>query len=207
MNSDYELLESKVNNLAKEFGLRNFNSPQLLSGYLNPDRYYHNAKHVLHCLKEFDKVRRLAQNPFALEMGLFAHDSVYDSRRNDNELMSINLLEAVLLEAQSPPEEIKLSERIVQVTDHKTVPLTLDEMLAVDIDLAIFGQSQEVFDEHEANIRKEYSWVLPEQFNEGRKKVLEYFLNRKSIYYTSYFREKYQKQAEENLKRSIAKLE
>ena len=76
----------------------------------------------------------------------------------------------------------------------------------LDIDLAILGQEQDIFKEYEDNIRKEYIYVPKEIFNPKRSEILQSFLDRKSIYLTDYFKDKYEEIARDNLKKSIKDL-
>jgi len=95
---------------------------------------------------------------------------------------------------------------LILVSKHNVLPNTIDEKVFTDIDLSILGRLQPEFDEYETNIRKEYAWVPEEQFKEGRKAILQMFLDRNAIYSTDFFREKYETQARDNLQRSIKEL-
>jgi predicted metal-dependent HD superfamily phosphohydrolase len=85
-------------------------------------------------------------------------------------------------------------------------PTTLDQKFLVDIDLAIFGQPDDVFDEYERNVRIEYAWVDDVTYAKTRTGILGKILARTYIYWTPYFFEKYEVQARANLTRSIEKL-
>jgi predicted metal-dependent HD superfamily phosphohydrolase len=65
----------------------------------------------------------------------------------------------------------------------------------VDVDLSIFGQSEARFDEYEAQIRQEYSWVPPTIFAAKRTEILERFLGREHIYATDFFHQKFEQLA------------
>ena len=52
----------------------------------------------------------------------------------------------------------------------------------MDIDLAILGQPQAVFDAYEKAVRAEYAFVSDEQFRVGRAAVLRSFLERPAIF-------------------------
>jgi predicted metal-dependent HD superfamily phosphohydrolase len=52
--------------------------PALLAAYCEPQRHYHTLQHLEECFAHFDKVRHLANNPAAIELALWFHDSVYD---------------------------------------------------------------------------------------------------------------------------------
>jgi len=86
------------------------------------------------------------------------------------------------------------------------IPKNIDEKFVVDIDLSILGQLQERFDEYEKNIKKEYSQIPEEKFKGGRKIILKKFLDRQNIYFTDFFRKKYELQARENLERTLSQL-
>lgn len=77
----------------------------------------------------------------------------------------------------------------------------------VDADLAIFGQSPEVYAKYTAGIRQEYTHITSEKFTAGRIKLIQKFLARKHIYRTDFFRDKYESRARENLTRELHKLQ
>ena len=68
---------------------------ELIRAYSSPDRYYHNLTHIQDCLSIFDRTSSLAAHPEEVELGIWFHDAVYDSRRNDNEKKSADWAEAV----------------------------------------------------------------------------------------------------------------
>jgi len=76
-----------------------------------------------------------------------------------------------------------------------------------DADLAIFGQSPEIYDQYAAGIRAEYAFASDEDFKAGRIKVLRKFLGRPHIYQTGFFREKYAARARANLTRELSSLQ
>jgi predicted metal-dependent HD superfamily phosphohydrolase len=216
---EFNELHSRWDNLMKEAGVgysHNTFSPgyfareavflELFKKYSESHRFYHNQSHWLACWKELDSVLSFVENPLALKFGLAEHDSIYSPSEKDNEERSIVRLETDSERIKIPAGLVSASKKIVQVTDHKTIPSTLDECFAVDIDLSIFGKAEDVFDVYEVGIKKEYSFVKERAFRLGRSKVLQSFLDRKSVYYTPFFRDKYEAQARKNLERSIQKL-
>jgi len=174
--------------------------------YSEEGRTYHNLLHVEDCLNELNEVRQLCADPNAVEMAIWFHDAIYNPRSKDNEEQSAKL-------AYEAARTMGLSELFAQktadlarTTKHKEVSSDPDAKLLTDIDLSILGKSAEEFDEYERNIRKEYNWVPDDQFRTGRTAILRSFLDRPNIYSTEYFRNKYEKQARENLARSLANL-
>ncbi len=178
----------------------------LKSPYYETGRFYHNMDHINSMLCEVEDIKRFLIDPEAVELAIWFHDRVYDTKALDNELKSADEGFEIMKKFGLSEFFCKYIHHFVLVTDHKTVPLNTDEKYIADIDLAILGKDTEEFDEYEKNIRKEYSWVPEETYRIERKKVLQYFLKREYIYHTEYFMGKYETKARENLKRSIEVL-
>jgi predicted metal-dependent HD superfamily phosphohydrolase len=171
----------------------------------HPGRYYHNDRHIEGCLFELDSARGLAENPLALEIGLMYHDSVYNTGRDDNEEMSADFMAGTFAEAGLCREFIEIPKKLILATKQGYIPREQDEKLISDIDISCLGQSPDKFDEDSRNIWKEYSWLGPIKYREGRIAVLEGLLQRNSghIYSTDFFREKYEKMAASNINRAL----
>ncbi|MDB6112607.1 MAG: hypothetical protein JWR69_4357 [Pedosphaera sp.] len=180
---------------------------ELLGRYAEPHRAYHDFKHIQDCLGEFGAASHLAADKEAIEMAIWYHDAVYDSRAKDNEEQSADLAEKAGKTAGLPSMFLARVRELILATKHVTPPEDMDAALLVDVDLSILGQSAGKFDEYENQIRREYAWVENEAFRAGRSTILKSFLQRPSIYWTEFFREKYEKSARENLARSIARLQ
>jgi predicted metal-dependent HD superfamily phosphohydrolase len=103
-------------------------------------------------------------------------------------------------------EVITHIEALILATRHQASPTAADEQLLVDIDLSILGAEQTNYDQYSTNIHAEYAWVPMADYCRGRTAVLEQFLARPFIYSTSWFRERYEVWARENLNREIGQL-
>jgi len=181
---------------------------QLDAHYREPHRHYHNWDHISHCLDESDAARHLFARPDLVRLSLFYHDAIYDAgpSAKDNEEKSAVWAYNVCLKAGLSFEDCDVVKGLVRVTKHDTVSEDLDSRHIIDIDLAIFGQPAAVFDRYEKGIRAEYIWVPREYYSTARRDILGSFLKRDPIYFTDFFREKYEGTARENLERSIERL-
>jgi predicted metal-dependent HD superfamily phosphohydrolase len=176
----------------------------IVVSYTELHRYYHNLEHIYECSIDFDEVKHLIYLPNEVEMALFQHDRICNPLSLFNEQLSSEL---AYKEARS---EMKLSlsfsrndKRLILPTDPKSRPQENDEMYVSDIDKAILGKSELVFDKYDQNIRKEYSLVPEELYNKKRIKVLSKL---KKPFLTKYFVDKYSQQTEINIERAISKL-
>lgn len=180
---------------------------QLQAAYSKPDRHYHSARHISACLTQFDSDRLLVQRPEEIEIALWFHDAIYDTRRNDNERRSADWAADYLASEGAAVDTIARVHALIMATRHDTPVSDCDQQLLVDVDLGVLGQPVRVFDRYDADIRREYHWVPWPQYVEARRAVLNAFLNRPRIYATTTFAERYEAQARRNIARAIDALD
>lgn len=180
----------------------------LVAYYTDPHRAYHTLDHIEQCLAEFYEMRHLAFNPNALELAIWYHDAVYNPRAadEDNVEQSATLVGELAKRCSLPEEFRQQVATLIRVTTHRELPVEPDAQLMADIDLAILGQSEQVFDTYEYHIRLEYEHVPDNEFTAKRMEVLSAFYRRPVIYSTPFFYEKYEVAALQNLARSLEKL-
>ncbi len=176
---------------------------ELLSRYSEPARAYHNLEHIVAMLDELEPMNEA--DP-AIAMAIWFHDAVYDPKAKDNEGQSAELAKKMIEDIGLPTMFGKYVGSLIMATKHTLVPIGRAAQVLVDLDLMVLRKSEREFEAYEAGIRKEYDWVPEADFNVGRSKILQSFLDRPSIYSTELFRDKYERSARENLKRSIEKL-
>lgn len=178
----------------------------LLGSYGEPHRAYHTVQHLQECFAAFESASGLAQSPGAVALALFYHDAIYDTHARDNEEKSAELARQVLAGVGAGEPIQSYVTGLILVTRHAAMPETDDQQLVVDIDLSILGAPKERFDEYERQVRQEYSWVDDAIFRTVRSKILQEFLARPAIYSTASFRDRLERPARENLRRSITSL-
>src|SRR5262245_10907424 len=64
---------------------------RLVSAYSEPHRYYHTLEHLAEMFKVAGKLADAATDPAAVQLAIWFHDAVYDSRATDNEERSAAL--------------------------------------------------------------------------------------------------------------------
>ncbi len=172
----------------------------LLSAYREPHRTYHGFEHVRHCLEMFDWARDDFRQPYAAEIALWAHDSVYDPNRQDNEERSADFLNRF----GQPPSAVR---DLVLETTHRGTPRSPDGALIRDIDLAALAVDQAKFDANSLAIRREYAQVPEMQYRVERAAILRGLLRRPRIYFTERFADRFEDAARANLARAVTLLE
>ena len=179
---------------------------RLVECYSEPHRKYHTMQHLEECFAHLQRVRSFADRAGEVELALWFHDAIYDTRRKDNEERSAKWARESALAAGLVDDQATRIYELVMATMHNAVPAGRDAAVLVDIDLAILGADETRFDEYELQVREEYSWVPGPLYRRGRRKILQEFVSRESIYSTEYFRVEYEARARRNIERSLARL-
>lgn len=182
------------------------------------DRVYHTWAHVEEGFKElygmpnemFDKFESVKEITTLVLAWLF-HDCICVPGNKANEEMSAATLVSTLQKMAVPNDVFTAmgtrASWLILLTKHPSNPKSFAEKLIVDLDLAILGQSPEIFDDYEEDIFSEYQVVAPTHVLAGKR--LEFvwkMLDLPTIYHTDYFREKYEDKARANLQRSAERL-
>lgn len=141
-----------------------------------------------------------------MELAIWFHDAIYDTRRSDNEEVSARLAVECLGPLGVTGAVLERIAQLIRWTQHHDAEGRDGELL-IDIDLGILGQSPEVFERYDAQIRAEYAWVPEEAYRAGRAQVLRSFLDRARIYRTPVFREACEDAARANLRAKLTELE
>ncbi len=175
----------------------------LLQAYREPHRKYHTEQHLRECLGLCTRDAALAQHPGEVAMALWFHDAIYAHGRNDNEQASADWAQRALRTAGAAEAMVKRVVELILATCHRNVPQTHDAQLLVDIDLAILGAAPERFQAYEQQIRDEYSHIATRLFRSKRREVLQSFVDRKSIYATATYHDRFEAIARANLQRSL----
>ncbi len=185
---------------AEEFGL-------LMGRYREPWRHYHTSRHLQECFARLDETRGLSEHLGELTLALWYHDAIYDPRADNNETASADLACEVLMNAGASDASVGRVYDLIMVTRHGAeAPVTRDQQLLSDIDLAILGADSRRFDEYEQQVRAEYQFVPEAEYRRARTQVLQSFLAQPRIYRMDTFFSGFEKTARENLKRSLTRL-
>jgi predicted metal-dependent HD superfamily phosphohydrolase len=94
----------------------------------------------------------------------------------------------------------------IMATRHQGMEPNGDAALVVGVDLSILGTPEDVYEEFERNVRREYWWVPRRRYVAGRCAILASFLQRTSIYRYPEFQRRYEATARANLAAAIAVL-
>lgn len=178
---------------------------RIAAQYARPERAYHTLGHVHHCLRELDTAREADTNAMALEWALWFHDAVYEAGRHDNEERSAELSDAVAATVGNP-SFAAAARRLILATRIGHVPAADDERLLVDIDYSILAAPPTGFGEYLVGIRREYAFVPWPEYQSRRGKFLRGLLDRPHLFWTDYYRVRFEAHARANIVRALDRL-
>lgn len=179
---------------------------EIETAYTHKSRYYHNFDHLEHMMAW---VRQYESEIVDVDTVLFAiyyHDIVYNIASQDNELKSAELAVNRLQSLAVPDEQVERCRKQIMATKDHHFCDDQDAQYLVDIDLAILGEEQDLYDAYTKKIRKEYQVYPFFLYKQGRKKVLEHFLKMDRIYKTEALYNCLEEQARSNLLREFNRL-
>lgn len=175
----------------------------LAACHTEPHRHYHTMEHITAVLRHLHDLN--AATPTA-RLAAFFHDAVYEPTRSDNEAQSAELAREVL-NAVNRPEADAVAAIVLATAKHELPTDAPRETAAfLDADLAILAAAPDVYDTYTQNVRAEYRHIADADFRSGRKAILEGFLERDRLFFTTAGQAKFDVPARANLRREIASL-
>lgn len=175
--------------------------------YNHQDRAYHNIKHIAALLKEMKACKTLIEDSDSFFFAIWFHDVVYKVLRDNNEELSALEAKKYLSESSFSEERIEKVMRWIRATGRHDGGEENDLNLFLDADLSILGASTENYMHYAAQVRKEYTVAPDIYYNAGRIKVLQHFLHKARIYTSDFFSDRYEQQANRNVKNELKQLE
>lgn len=179
----------------------------LVSAYSSVGRFYHTMEHINHILETLEPLELVAIDFSVIQLAAWFHDVIYDPTSQDNEEKSAEYAEVVLTELSIPLTTIaRVKTLILSTKTHQSPPDDIDCQILLDADLAILGAAKSEYKAYSRAIRQEYAWVPDQEYRWGRKQVLDKFLQRNRIYYTSELFQALEARARDNLEGEIGDL-
>lgn len=176
----------------------------LLAAYAEPQRHYHTLEHVEACLAWLDWTWASAERPHEVQLALFYHDAVYEPLSPDNEARSAELMRRDLIPAGAPQGAVeRIAQMILATREHSAG--AGDAALLMDIDLAILGAPEPVFERFERDVRAEYAAVPQPLYAQGRAAALRKLAARAPLYRNELLASELSDRAKLNLARAIAR--
>ena len=192
---------------------------ELHYAYGGPDRHYHAKKHVVEGLDLLEEFRAdvpwIFQDDFAdsefqiaTELAFWDHDIRYIPGAKDNEEKSAEISQNHARRLGWSESVGRLSNVFIRATEHRGsgAPYGSGSKIVCDLDLSSLASPWEEFCENTRNIHQEFSQYDTPTFMAGQRAYLAKLRDSrvdKNIYWTDWFRDRFEARAQENLDRFI----
>ncbi|MGA4506475.1 DUF4031 domain-containing protein [Propionibacteriaceae bacterium G1746] len=196
--------EARRERLRQRWPLATGPADDLLERWSSRGRYYHDLRHLEHCLDSLDVVG--ADEP-VVALAAWFHDAVYEGRPGRDEDDSAALAESTL-EPILPRADVREVARLVRLTaGHQPADADVRGQQLCDADLAILAADPARYAVYRRDVRREYHEVPLAMFRSGRRQVLTHLAALDPLYRTDPGRELWTAPAMVNLAAEIALLE
>ena len=179
---------------------------EIEKAYQAKGRHYHTLAHLENLLAQLQPYREHCSDWHAVVFATAYHDIVYNVLRHDNEAKSAEFARKKLDGLSIPEDRIQLVVNMILATQKHEQSTIFEINLFTDADLSVLGASWETYHTYTQQIRKEYAIYPDLVYRPGRRKVLEHFLAKNTIYKTRAFVEHVEQQARANLRRELNSL-
>lgn len=180
---------------------------ELLAAYADPDRHYHDTRHLGEVLTRLEELGRHGADfdQTSVILAAWFHDGVYDGERDAEERSAI-WAETALPGLVSEPVTTEVA-RLVRLTEtHRPEIEDSNGSALSDADLAILAAGHDRYTEYAATVRAEYAHVPDDLFVAGRAAVLGDLLAKPRLFHTTYAAETWEAAARANVERELAGL-
>ena len=181
---------------------------EIAAHYSQKNRAYHNLTHLQNMFQELEQYESQIEDVDVLRFSIWYHDLIYNALKKDNEERSADFAKNILSQTTLAADRIeRCYQQILSTKIHQPKGLTtIDDQLMIDFDLEILSRDWESYKTYCQQIRKEY-WMYPGPlFRKGRKQAMKHFLERPSIYQSSFYQEEKEGQARANIQRELTEL-
>jgi predicted metal-dependent HD superfamily phosphohydrolase len=176
---------------------------ELVGRYAEPQRVYHDGRHLLDVLEAVDALGALADDPATVKLAGWFHDAVYEVGAEDNEERSALLAEHRLQGRVPDPAAVG---RLVRTTATHDPGGDRNAMVLCDADLAVLGAPSDRYAAYAEEIRREHATVPAAVFGPARAAVLRGLMERPYLYRTEPARERWERQARLNIAHEVSRL-
>lgn len=180
---------------------------ELISLYRSTSRHYHNLAHIWNFCTLIEQYQGHIEEPALFELTAWYHDAIYEVKRKDNEVASIELARERLHDYLDE-EQLQYMDDIIRSTiKHEPVGQHKDTLHFLDFDLAILAAAPAVYKAYCEAVWQEYRVVYKRwMYRLGRRKVLKAFIGRQQIFLGTAFSNEHDQAARTNLKLELDNL-
>ena len=187
----------------------------LLQRWHDPDRRFHNLRHLIDVLARVDELAEETHNPDIVRLAAWYHGAIFNSTAlraysrsgGEDELASADLAREEL-GALGLPEPVigRVTDLIVNLKRHDADPRDIDSLALCDADLAVLAADPQRYRAYRKAVREEYAHIPPRHYLEARIAIVTKLLARRHLF-LSPMGAQWEDAARENLRAELDRLQ
>ncbi|GAA1652223.1 hypothetical protein [Georgenia ruanii] len=187
---------------------------RLLARWQEPDRHFHNLKHLVDVLARVDELAEETHHPDVVRLATWYHGAVFSSTPSkaysrsggEDEVASAELATTELT-ALGVPEKVtaRVAYLILNLKRHDADPRDIDALALCDADLAVLAADPQHYRAYRTAVREEYAHLPLRHYLEARRAIVTKLLGRRQIF-LSPLGGQWEDSARENLQAELERL-
>ncbi len=164
---------------------------RLIERWSEPNRHFHNIKHLVHVLSRVDELAQETHEPDLVRLAAWYHGAIFDAaekaayanRGGEDEVASAELARIELLQLGVPQKRV---DRVVQLVTalarHTAAPGDFDCAVLCDADMAMLAAEPQRYKSYLKEVRAEYAHVPVEDYLRARAAILTKLQQRSTLF-------------------------
>ncbi|PFG39173.1 putative metal-dependent HD superfamily phosphohydrolase [Georgenia soli] len=188
---------------------------RLLERWQEPDRHFHNLKHLVDVLARVDELAEETHHPDTVRLAAWYHGAVFSSTPGkaysrsggEDEGASAELAREELGALGVPPAtRDRIAELILNLKRHEIRSRDIDCLALSDADLAVLAADPQHYQAYRKAVRAEYAHLPARHYVEARLAIVTKLLARRNLF-VSPMGAQWEDAARENLSAELARLQ
>jgi predicted metal-dependent HD superfamily phosphohydrolase len=188
---------------------------RLIQRWQEPDRHFHNLKHLVDVLARVDELAEETHHPDTVRLAAWYHGAVFSSTPSkaysrsggEDEAASAELAREELGALGVPARTLdRIAELILNLKRHEIKSRDIDCLALSDADLAVLAADPQHYQAYRKAVRAEYAHLPKRHYVEGRRNIVGKLLARRHLF-VSPMGSQWEDAARENLSAELALLD
>jgi predicted metal-dependent HD superfamily phosphohydrolase len=188
---------------------------RLIERWQEPDRHFHNLKHLVDVLARVDELAEETHHPDTVRLAAWYHGAVFNSAPSkaysrsggEDEAASAELAREELGALGVPaPTLDRIAELVLNLKRHEIKSRDIDCLALSDADLAVLASDPQHYQAYRKAVRAEYEHLPKRHYVEGRRAIVSKLLGRRHLF-VSPMGSQWEDAARENLTAELALLD
>lgn len=166
---------------------------RLLDRWRDPERRFHNLKHLVDVLARVDELGEETHEPAIVRLAAWYHGAIFDSAKykayatiggEDEVASAVVAIEELTALGVPEARARRVGDLVSMLVRHSPAPGDMDAAVLCDADLAMLATEPQKYKTYLQDVRAEYAHVPTIDYLRARGRILGKLLGRKNLYHS-----------------------